>query len=122
MNVTPQAIAKEVAATGFGAEPIEKVFRLMALLDALHSHPFLKTRFALKGGTALNLFRRPSTCASTGASKGRPDRTSPHDGPLLTIPPSGRVVVKYQGLDFRLAKVEVERERREKQKPKTTRV
>ncbi len=42
MNVTPQAIAKEVAATGFGAEPLEKVFRLIALLDALGSHPFLK--------------------------------------------------------------------------------
>jgi predicted nucleotidyltransferase component of viral defense system len=56
MNLTPQAMAREVAATGFGAEPLEKVFRLMALLDALNSHPFLKTRIALKGGTALNLF------------------------------------------------------------------
>lgn len=56
MNLTPQALAKEVAATGFGAEPLEKVFRLMALLDALGSHPFLKPRIALKGGTALNLF------------------------------------------------------------------
>lgn len=56
MNLTPQAMAKEVAATGFGAEPLEKVFRLMALLDALGSHPFLKPRIALKGGTALNLF------------------------------------------------------------------
>jgi len=56
MNLTPQAMAKEVAATGFGAEPLEKVFRLMALLDALGTHPFLKLRIALKGGTALNLF------------------------------------------------------------------
>ena len=56
MNLTSQAIAREVATTGFGAEPLEKVFRLMGLLDALHSHPFLKTRMALKGGTALNLF------------------------------------------------------------------
>jgi predicted nucleotidyltransferase component of viral defense system len=56
MNLTPQAMAREIAATGFGAEPLEKVFRLMALLDALTSHPFLKTRIALKGGTALNLF------------------------------------------------------------------
>ena len=56
MNLTPQAMAKQVAATGFGAEPLEKVFRLMALLDALGSHPFLKPRIALKGGTALNLF------------------------------------------------------------------
>jgi predicted nucleotidyltransferase component of viral defense system len=56
MNLTPQAIAREVAETGFSAGPLEKVFRLMALLDALSSHPFLKTRIALKGGTALNLF------------------------------------------------------------------
>lgn len=56
MNLTPQVLAKEVSATGFGAEPLEKVFRLMALLDALGSHPFLKPRIALKGGTALNLF------------------------------------------------------------------
>lgn len=56
MNLTPHAMAKEVAATGFGAEPLEKVFRLMALLDTLSSHPFLKPRIALKGGTALNLF------------------------------------------------------------------
>ena len=56
MNLTPQSLAREVAATGFGAEPLEKVFRLMALLDALNSHPFLKTRIALKGGTAINLF------------------------------------------------------------------
>lgn len=56
MKLTPQEMAREVAATGFAAEPLEKVFRLMALLDALYSHPFLKTRIALKGGTALNLF------------------------------------------------------------------
>jgi len=56
VNLTPQALAREVAATGFGSEPLEKVFRLTALLDALNSHPFLKTRLALKGGTAINLF------------------------------------------------------------------
>jgi predicted nucleotidyltransferase component of viral defense system len=56
MNPTPDAMARAVAATGFGAEPLEKIFRLIALLDALGSHPFLKPRIALKGGTALNLF------------------------------------------------------------------
>lgn len=56
MNLTMQTITDEVQATGFGAEPLEKVLRLMGLLDALGSHPFLKTRLALKGGTALNLF------------------------------------------------------------------
>jgi hypothetical protein len=46
-------MADEIASTGSGAEPLEKVFRLMALLDALDSHPFLKSRIALKGGTAV---------------------------------------------------------------------
>ena len=52
----PQDLAREAAATGFGAEPLAKVHRLLALLDALGRHPFLKERLALKGGTALNLF------------------------------------------------------------------
>jgi len=56
MNLTPQEILRESTATGFSGETLEKVFRLMALLDALNSHPFLKSRVALKGGTALNLF------------------------------------------------------------------
>ena len=56
MNLTPQALHREIQATGFSGESLEKVFRLMRLLDALNSHPFLKTRIALKGGTALNLF------------------------------------------------------------------
>jgi predicted nucleotidyltransferase component of viral defense system len=56
MNLTPQDLSREVTSTGFGGEPLEKVFRLIALLDALNSHPFLKSRIALKGGTALNLF------------------------------------------------------------------
>ena len=42
MNLTPQDLSREVTSTGFGGEPLEKVFRLMALLDALNSHPFLR--------------------------------------------------------------------------------
>ncbi len=56
MNPTPAELSREAASTGFSVESLEKVCRLMALLDALYSHPFLKTRIALKGGTALNLF------------------------------------------------------------------
>jgi hypothetical protein len=56
MNLTAQDLAREVASTGFSGESLEKVFRLIGLLDALNSHPFLKPRIALKGGTALNLF------------------------------------------------------------------
>lgn len=32
------------------------MIRLLGLLEGFRSHPFLEDRFALKGGTALNLF------------------------------------------------------------------
>lgn len=35
---------------------IEKLLHLMNLLNTLNSHPFLKGKWALKGGTALNMF------------------------------------------------------------------
>jgi predicted nucleotidyltransferase component of viral defense system len=43
-------------ATGFKTDAIEKVLQLLNLLNSLNAHPFLKGKFALKGGTALNLF------------------------------------------------------------------
>jgi hypothetical protein len=43
--------------TGFKAEMIEKVLHLINLLDALNSHPFLRGKWVLKGGTALNMFK-----------------------------------------------------------------
>jgi len=42
--------------TGFRAEMVEKVLLLLNLLNALNSHPFLKGKWVLKGGTALNIF------------------------------------------------------------------
>jgi len=42
--------------TGFKAEMVEKVLHLLNLLNALNSHPFLKEKWVLKGGTALNMF------------------------------------------------------------------
>ncbi len=42
--------------TGFRAEILEKVIRLMDLLNAIFADEFLRTRLVLKGGTALNLF------------------------------------------------------------------
>jgi predicted nucleotidyltransferase component of viral defense system len=43
-------------ATGFKADMTEKVLHLLNLLNALNSHPFLKGKWVLKGGTALNMF------------------------------------------------------------------
>lgn len=56
MRLTEAELLREAAATGFRAEVLEKVIQLIELLETLRSHPFLKTRLVLKGGTALNLF------------------------------------------------------------------
>ena len=50
---TLQRIAGE---TGLPAPTLEKVLRLLDLLQAIAGDPDLRTRVALKGGTALNMF------------------------------------------------------------------
>ena len=42
--------------TGFAPQTIDKVERLLDLLDELGTHPALKGKLALHGGTAINLF------------------------------------------------------------------
>ena len=49
-------VSPVVEATGFKAEMVEKVLHLLNLLNLLNSHPFLKGKWVLKGGTALNMF------------------------------------------------------------------
>jgi predicted nucleotidyltransferase component of viral defense system len=56
MQLSTETINRAAAATRFQPDTLEKVARLLSVLDGLRSHPFLKTRLALKGGTALNLF------------------------------------------------------------------
>ncbi|MBW2635246.1 MAG: nucleotidyl transferase AbiEii/AbiGii toxin family protein, partial [Deltaproteobacteria bacterium] len=56
MTFSRSDLERAAASTGFQAEALEKVFRLLGLLQSLRSHPFLKHRLVLKGGTALNLF------------------------------------------------------------------
>lgn len=56
MIFSPSEILPVGEATGFKADVVEKVLQLLNLLNKLNSHPFLKGKFALKGGTALNLF------------------------------------------------------------------
>lgn len=56
MRISQERLFAEAAATGFRAEILEKAIQLLNLLENLCSHPFLKGRLALKGGTALNLF------------------------------------------------------------------
>ena len=56
MIFSPSEVLPIVEATRFKAEVIEKVLHLLHLLNTLNSHPFLKGKLALKGGSALNLF------------------------------------------------------------------
>ncbi len=56
MRLSHERLLNEAAATGFRAEILEKSIQLTSLLDALNAHPHLRDRWALKGGTALNLF------------------------------------------------------------------
>ncbi len=54
--LTEAELRREAAVTGFRVEVFEKVIHLVELTETLRSHPFLRPRVALKGGTALNLF------------------------------------------------------------------
>jgi hypothetical protein len=56
VRISPEKLAAEAEATGFRADVLEKAAHLLGLLEAMQSHPFLKGKLALKGGTALNLF------------------------------------------------------------------
>ena len=56
MKISRKKLSVEARATGFRPEVLEKVIHLLNLLEGFRSHPFLKGRLALKGGTALNLF------------------------------------------------------------------
>ena len=56
MRISPERLEAEAEATGFRPDVLERVAHLLGLLDALGSHPFLRGKLALKGGTALNLF------------------------------------------------------------------
>jgi len=56
MNISRERLIDGATRTGYRPDVLEKVARLLGLLEGFRSHPFLKSRFALKGGTALNLF------------------------------------------------------------------
>ncbi len=57
MKYDPSEILSLSGSTGFLPETLEKVLHLLNLLKALDSHPVLKRKWVLKGGTALNLFQ-----------------------------------------------------------------
>ena len=56
MRVSARDAVPFARAEGFSERVVEKVLQLLRLLTALNSHPGLRGKWALKGGTALNLF------------------------------------------------------------------
>lgn len=52
---TKQEVEKIASATGFIKDNVEKVLRLIDLLEAINTLPEFTGKFALKGGTAINL-------------------------------------------------------------------
>ena len=56
MRFSESEILSTARSNGFNEQVVEKVFYLVHLLNTLNSHPSLKGKWALKGGTALNLF------------------------------------------------------------------
>lgn len=56
MRISPEILTAQAEATGFRPDVLGKVAHLLGLLNAIQSHPFLKGKLVLKGGTALNLF------------------------------------------------------------------
>ena len=55
MNLSRTYLERSAAGTGYLPETLEKVTHLGEIASAIGQHPFLRTRLALKGGTALNL-------------------------------------------------------------------
>ena len=56
MKFSKSEILSVTKSTGFREEIVEKVLHLLNLLNSMNSHPFLKRKWVLKDGTALNIF------------------------------------------------------------------
>jgi len=56
VELSSERVERLSAQTGFLPRYVEKVVRLVNLLEEIQNHPDLKDQFVLKGGTALNVF------------------------------------------------------------------
>ena len=56
MKISLEQLTAEADATQLRADMLEKAVQLLAVLEAVCTHPHLEGRLVLKGGTALNLF------------------------------------------------------------------
>jgi len=57
--LSAERLQAAAASTGFRADVLEKVAHLLGLLSGIQAYPQLMNKYALKGGTALNLFHFP---------------------------------------------------------------
>ena len=56
MTLSRSEVLDAAGLSGFDPPMLEKVLHLINLLNMLNAHPYLKGKWVLKGGTALNLF------------------------------------------------------------------
>lgn len=56
LMISDQELKAEAKDKGYRPEMVEKVYRLLELLEIFMETPYLSDRLALKGGTAINLF------------------------------------------------------------------
>lgn len=56
MMLSEQILKNEAKQHGYRPEILEKVYRLLDLIEIFMDTPYLKKRLVLKGGTAINLF------------------------------------------------------------------
>ncbi len=56
ITLSKQALKREAIERGYRPEILEKVYRLLDLLESLMEIDYLRERLVLKGGTAINLF------------------------------------------------------------------
>jgi predicted nucleotidyltransferase component of viral defense system len=56
LTMSKEDLRKEAKNRGYRPEILEKVYRLLDLLEQFMGIPYLKDRLVLKGGTAINLF------------------------------------------------------------------
>lgn len=54
--LTRDQVQRAAVDSGFHVDSLEKAWMLVRLLSMMNTHPFMGSRVALKGGTALNLF------------------------------------------------------------------
>jgi len=55
LNLSRERLRREAIPTGFRPDSLEKVIRLVSLLNGIFREPELRERLVLKGGTALHL-------------------------------------------------------------------